>query len=113
MKTLKNVIIFITFVLAATSLYSQTPDKSEKTEKVKVSGQCGMCESRIEKAATIEGVVNADWSDETKILTITYNSTKTSKSEILKNVAAAGHDNEAFKADPEAYKSLPGCCKYR
>ena len=53
------------FFLGIASLFAQ----DLKTEKFKVYGNCGMCESRIEKAAkTVDGVTAADWNKETKIL---------------------------------------------
>ncbi|MEY3194639.1 MAG: hypothetical protein RIQ78_736, partial [Bacteroidota bacterium] len=42
------------------------------TAKFKVYGNCGMCEQRIEKAASIKGVKSADWDVDTKILSITF-----------------------------------------
>ncbi|MGY8942367.1 MAG: heavy-metal-associated domain-containing protein, partial [Flavobacteriales bacterium] len=37
-----------------------------------VDGVCGMCETRIEKAYDIPGILNAEWNVETKKLTVAY-----------------------------------------
>jgi copper chaperone CopZ len=84
-----------------------------KTEKIDVKGNCGMCEKRIEKAASaINGVSKADWNKETKKLEVTFDDTKTSTDKIEAVVAAVGHDTPNHKASKEVYDNLPGCCKY-
>ncbi len=83
------------------------------TEKFKVYGNCGMCESRIEKAAkSVEGVSSADWNKETKMIEVTFDSSKTDLDSIHKAIAKAGHDTELYRAGDEVYDGLPGCCKY-
>ena len=57
LKTKINLMIAFLF-LGITSLIAQ----DFKTEKFKVYGNCGMCEKRIEKAASsVDGVSKADW----------------------------------------------------
>jgi cation transport ATPase len=107
MKTVKFIIALIAIVMG-TSIYAQT-----KTETIKVSGNCGMCKTRIEKAAKIEGVSSADWNKETKVLTLVYNPSKVKSDDVQKKIAAVGHDTEKFKADDKVYSKLPGCCQYR
>lgn len=85
----------------------------EKTDNIKVYGNCEMCKNRIEKAATkIEGVTKAEWNVDSKVLTIAYDAQKTNLEEIQKKIAAVGHDTEKHSAENEVYKKLPGCCKY-
>jgi len=84
-----------------------------KTEKFKVFGECGMCETRIEKAANgVDGVSSADWDKETKMMEVTFDESKTEIQKIHKAIAKAGHDTDAHKATSDAYSELPGCCKY-
>lgn len=85
---------------------------STKKETIKVAGKCGMCKSRIEKAAMINGVTKADWNEKTQLLTVTYDAAKVKSMDIQKKVAAAGHDTEKVKATDKDYAALPGCCKY-
>ncbi len=91
---------------------SATSAQESKTETFKVYGNCGMCEKRIEKAAKIDGVTNADWNDETGLITVSFDASKTSLDKVHKAIAASGHDTDKEKAAEEVYKKLPGCCKY-
>ena len=100
----------ITLLLSITIANAQI--KNAKTEKVKIYGNCGMCETTIEKAGNLKKVAQVDWDKDTKIATLTYDSTKTSQDEILKRIALAGYDSEKFLAPDAAYESLAGCCKY-
>jgi copper chaperone CopZ len=85
-----------------------------KTEKFKVYGNCGMCENRIEKAASaLDGVSKADWDKETQMLEITFDDRKVKVDDVHQAVAKAGHDTEKVKADDEVYNALPACCLYR
>jgi copper chaperone CopZ len=84
-----------------------------KTEKFEVKGNCGMCEKRIEKAATsVEGVSKADWDKETMMAKVVFDESETSLDDIQKAIAKAGHDTGKHKASDEVYDKLPGCCKY-
>jgi hypothetical protein len=102
----------MTALLSFTFVHGAATIKKAKTETAKVSGNCGMCKSRIETAANKKGLVSTEWNVSTKILTMTYNSQKTSTDEVLKRIAYAGHDNEKYKAPDEAYGQLPACCQY-
>lgn len=86
--------------------------KNKKTETVHISGNCGMCEKTIETAGNLKKVSLVDWDKESKMATLTYDSLKTSKSEILKRVALSGYDNELFVAPDDTYANLPNCCQY-
>ena len=84
-----------------------------KTETFKVYGNCGMCEKTIEGSLKkVKGVEKADWDKETKMATISYDSLKTSKEEILKRIALAGYDSDIFLAPNDTYSNLAGCCQY-
>ena len=86
--------------------------KNARTESVKISGNCGMCETTIEKSGSAKRVAKVDWDRETKMASITYNPAKTTKDEILKRIALAGYDNESYLAPDAAYASLHVCCQY-
>ena len=60
----------------------------------------------------LDGVNEADWSQETKVIHVSFNSDKVKLSEIHKAIAKAGYDTELEKADDEVYNNLPGCCQY-
>lgn len=108
---MKTKVIYLTTVIALMSL--GTVFGQAKTEKFKVYGNCGMCESRIEKAAkSVDGVTAADWSKETKMIEVSFDSTKTDVHKVHMAIAKAGHDTEMHKAKDETYNALPGCCQY-
>lgn len=86
--------------------------KNSKTETVKIYGNCGMCESTIEKAGNLKKIAKVDWNKDTKMATITYNTTKTNQDEILKRIALAGYDSDKFLAPDDVYAKLPECCQY-
>jgi len=114
MKNLKFVIIALLAVIMSSVLSAQVNTNAVvKTETINVSGNCGMCKSRIEKAAKLEGVSKATWNQDSHKLVVTYNSSKVNIDDIQKNIAAVGHDTDKFKADAKVYDKLPSCCKYR
>lgn len=108
--TANKVIMMILMILSVTLGWSQL--KNQKTETVKIYGNCGMCENTIEKAGNMKNRSNVAWDKETKMATILYDSLKTSKEEILKRVALAGYDSDTFLAPDDTYSNLPSCCQY-
>ena len=83
-----------------------------KTETLKVSGECGMCKKKIEKAAKEAGATYALWSTNTKVLTIRYSSSSTNSAKIQRKIAGVGYDTPDFKTTDEAYNKLDACCQY-
>ncbi|MFB6341873.1 heavy-metal-associated domain-containing protein [Saccharicrinis sp. FJH62] len=105
----RNFLILVAVMLTA----SFTSFAANKTEKFKVSGNCGMCEKRIEKAANgVEGVTSAEWNKDTKMMEVKFDDSKTDKDKIQTAIAKAGHDTGKHKAKDETYNNLPACCKY-
>ena len=86
--------------------------KNVKTETVKIYGNCEMCEKTIEGAGNVKKVAEVDWNKDSKMATITYDSTKTNQDEILKRIALAGYDSDKFLAPDDVYSKLAGCCQY-
>ncbi|MFN3752555.1 DUF3347 domain-containing protein [Flavobacterium sp.] len=97
-------------MLLSTSIHAQI--KNAKTETVKIYGNCGMCETKIEKAGNIKKIANVDWNHDTQMATITYDATKTNQDEILKRIALVGYDSDKFLAPDDVYNNLHGCCQY-
>lgn len=100
-----SAILFLTFLF-------NTSMAQAKKEIIKVWGNCGMCEERIEKAAKKAGAKTASWDSDKLELTVTYDSSKTSSQKIQKAIAKVGHDTQDFNGDNVAYNKLHGCCKY-
>ncbi|MFK7796767.1 MAG: heavy-metal-associated domain-containing protein [Aureispira sp.] len=90
-------------------------NENELTQKqLSVSGNCEMCQARIEKIASkIKGVNKASWNVKTKVLKVSFDSNQTSIKEIASAVAKSGHDNSLAKANNTMYEKLPPCCLYR
>lgn len=104
--------LIVAFASAVMSVNLPAQKSPSKTEKIKISGNCSMCKTTIEKAAKVRGVINAEWNAGTDTLTLIYDPAVTSSETVQKSTAAAGYDTEKYKADEKAYNSLPGCCKY-
>jgi copper chaperone CopZ len=104
----KMLSLLTVFLIGSAAIFAQS-----KTEKFEVKGKCGMCETRIEKAAnSVEGVSKADWEQESMMATVVFDESKTSLDAIQKAITEVGHDAGKHKASDEVYDKLPGCCKY-
>lgn len=108
MNTLKLFSFLSIFITVSTISFAQ----KEKTETIPVSGNCGMCKNKIEKAAKGAGAADAKWDVDAKTLTVKYNGSTTNTAKIQDAVAAAGYDTRDVKTTDEAYNNLHGCCKY-
>ncbi|MDR1203761.1 MAG: cation transporter [Tannerellaceae bacterium] len=112
-------ILFLIAVIASLSIgcvSAQDNGNSQEanTSTLTVQGSCGMCKSRIEKAAKgVKGVSTAEWNKEKKELRLNFDPAQTNLSAISKAVAKTGHDTNKDKADQAVYDALPACCKYR
>lgn len=125
---MKKVILSLAVLatVAFTSCKNETTkdgETSPKTEAVKdiamteasfgVRGNCGMCKNTIEKAANgVSGVTNATWDVNKKKIDVSFDDSKTNVMAIHNAIAASGYDTEKVAGNEEAYKNLPGCCKY-
>lgn len=107
MKT-KMLSLVCMFLIGTISVFAQV-----KTEKIKVYGNCGMCQARIEKAATsLKGITKAKWNSDDQMLTVTFDESKVKIEDVHKAVAKVGHDTDLEKADDAVYSALHGCCQY-
>src|SRR5665647_1065354 len=122
MKTVKIIIVAVLAIFLGSSSYAQMHDHSTmdmsktktdatmdmaatKTETLKVSGNCDLCKTRIEKAAKLDGVSKADWNEKSQTLSVTFNPAKTDMVQISRKIAAVGHDNSMVKAGDKAYNA--------
>jgi mercuric ion binding protein len=118
MKTLSLLLTVMFAVAISQSTFAQTNNQntvktaSSKTESFKVFGNCDLCKERIENAVKEEGASSASWDKDTKMLTVTYNPSKTSNDKLSKKLASVGHDTEKYKAPADVYDKLPACCHY-
>jgi hypothetical protein len=91
----------------------QAQDKKVIETEFKVTGNCSMCQARIQLAASIKGVKKAEWNKDTQMLKVIFNPDKVEIIDIHRAVAGAGHDTSILSADKQSYDKLPHCCAYR
>ncbi len=92
-------------LLFSAQLYSQEV-------KIQTSAECGDCKVRIEDGLNYtKGVKYAELDPATKIVTVGYNKKKISVEDIKIVISKIGYDADEVKADPEAIKALPMCCR--
>lgn len=110
---MKNIVIAICLLIVGYTMQAQEKKNKNAKYTIAVSGNCGLCKKRIEKAAYgVNGVKSAVWSADTQQLVLVVNEEKTTISDIKKTISKVGHDSEEEKATTEAYESLHHCCKY-
>jgi copper chaperone CopZ len=92
--------------------FSYAQKATVKKETIKVWGNCGMCQKKIEKAAKAAGATTASWNEDSKELKVSYNPAKSSSEKIQQSIAKTGYDTQDFTADDKAYTKLSPCCHY-
>ena len=109
MKPLK---LIFTICLPMILFIGNVSAQQDTTIKIKTSGDCEKCKSRIESGLSFEkGVKSATFDTKTKVVTATYNPKKTSAEKIKIAITKIGYDANEMKADEKAYNRLPDCCK--
>lgn len=111
---MKKLVLVILFLFIGINLNAQEkPNKNRKVE-IAVSGNCDMCEKRIEKAAySVKGVKSAEWHADHQDLHLIIDETKCKLIDVEKAIAKVGHDTQDINATEEEYAKVHGCCKYR
>lgn len=107
-----NILLAAVMVTLSFTVGAQSTENL-KTDTVRVWGNCESCETKIEKAAKAAGASNAKWDPESKILSVSYNSSRSSLSKIEKSIAAAGYDTASENASDSSYNKLHKCCQYQ
>ena len=114
-KTMLKLVMpaFLGVSMLASCGNAQEADKSLTKAEFKVYGNCGMCEKTIEGSLNgQDGIGNADWDKETKMITVTYDPKKMDENKIKEKIAGVGYDTDSHRADESVYNNLPGCCQY-
>lgn len=112
MKPVRILFAILPVLLLTFGVTSLAFSQKNHTASFAVSGNCGMCEAKIEKAAKAAGASYAEWNKDTKLITVKYNASGSELDKIKKSIADAGYDNAGIKASEEAYNRLHSCCKY-
>ena len=104
---MKKLMIIIAFAAFSVTAKAQTV----KVE-ITTSAICGMCKNTIERDLAFEkGVKTAELDLETKVLTVEYNSKKTTPDKIRTRITKVGYNADDKERDPKAYAKLPACCQ--
>ena len=122
-KVILSMVVIIVVIFTSCNSENKKKSNNNKTETTKnmkmtdmsfgVRGNCGMCKNTIEKAVNgLDGITNANWNKDKKKIDVSFDNTKTNEMAIHKAIAASGYDTEKIAGSEEAYKNLPGCCKY-
>ena len=74
--------------------------------------QCSSCEVTVKNAVKkVDGVQSVAVDADQKLVRVAYADGATDVSQLESAIAKAGYQANDKKADPEAYKGLPDCCK--
>jgi periplasmic mercuric ion binding protein len=115
MKALVAVLLFALAPVALAPLPFAPLAFAQETQEAqfKVYGNCGMCKTRIEKAASVKEVRYAKWNKSTKMLSVAFAVPGMTADSLQRRIAAVGHDTDTYKAPDSVYAALPACCLYR
>jgi periplasmic mercuric ion binding protein len=114
---MKIIIIMLTTFGTIFSAYAQQTDTVKTTTgiqtiQIKTSAVCDMCKEALEKAMAYEkGVKKSELDVASKVLTVTFDTKKTTVEKIKKAVTETGYDADELPANPAAYENLHACCK--
>ncbi|MCF8366309.1 MAG: cation transporter [Bacteroidales bacterium] len=109
---LSAMLLMTAALIFSVNLLAQEKTKKTETAEIKSSVVCGMCEERVTKELAFEkGVTDVKVNLETKVITVTYKTSKTDKETIKKAITKIGYDADDLLADDAAYEKLPACCK--
>lgn len=104
--------LIIVFVIFFGHYANAQKDPKTKIVKFKTSAICEMCEDRIEDALNYtKGVVYAELDSETKVLEVKYKTKFINAEKVKYAVSMAGYDAGETPRNPQAFESLPKCCK--
>ena len=104
---MKSIVLLVAMCISLSLTACNAQIKNAKTTSIKIYGNCEMCESKIEKVGNVKKVAKVDWNKDTKMASITYDSTKTNQDEILKRIALAGYDSDQFLAPDNIPGTVP------
>jgi periplasmic mercuric ion binding protein len=95
------------------NLAASAQTKAVQTVKISTpTVQCEMCKKKIEGyLKRYDGVATVNVNYKRKETTIKYITDRTNEEVLKAAIANAGYDANEIKANPEAYKALPKCCK--
>lgn len=103
-------ILSILLVISNLAMAIEPPKTAEI--KIKTSAICSMCKKRIERDLGVsKGIINSNLDLKDKVVTITYNTKKTSPEKIKSVISKIGYDADEIVADQKSHDALPDCCQ--
>lgn len=112
MTKVKMLLVSMLVALVSMSAGAQTQGKKQETVQIKTSAVCDMCKKTLEKAMAYEkGVKSSSLDVDSKVLTVVFDSRKTSVDNVRKAVTETGYDADGKPAEERAYNRLDDCCK--
>ena len=109
---MKNLLFLFICLIGFQTVNAQEKKKGNETVIIQTSAQCGDCKERIEELLNYsKGVTFAELDLVTKKVTVKFNPSKISLSEIKKKISDLGYDADEVKANAEGIKKLPACCQ--
>lgn len=110
---MKKLILLAIAVTGISTFSSAQVKKSNQTVTIQTpTVQCESCKKRIEGyLKREEGVLKSNVDFKKHVTKVTFLTDRTNIENIKTAIANAGYDADDVKADEEAYKKLPKCCK--
>lgn len=110
---MKKLILLIIAVTGITTVTSAQAKKTSQTVTIQTpTVQCESCKKRIEEfLKRDEGVIKSTVDFKKHVAKVTFYTDRTNVENIKTAIANAGYDADDVKAEEEAYKKLPKCCK--
>ena len=110
---MKKLLFLAIAVIGFTTFASAQAKKGVQTVTIQTpTVQCESCKKRIEEYLKREdGVQKSNVDFKKHVTKVTYVAERTNVENIKTAIANAGYDADDVKADEEAYKKLPNCCK--
>jgi periplasmic mercuric ion binding protein len=110
---MKKLLLLIVAVTGITTFASAQVKKGVQTVTIQTpTVQCESCKKRIEDYLKREdGVQKATVDFKKHVTKVTFVAERTNIENVKAAIANAGYDADDVKAEEEAYKKLPKCCK--
>lgn len=109
---MKKYLIVMLGILLMNNTFAQDKKAKYETVVIQTSAECGACKERMEEMFNYtSGVKFAELNLEDKKITVKYQPSKISLTEVKQKIVDLGYDADEMKANPAAQKKLPACCQ--
>lgn len=106
---MKKTLLLILTAVMSLSLFAQQANVQKVT--IKTNGTCEHCKKvMMDNVPQWKGVKECTYNLQTSEITISYDASKTSVSDLRTGISKLGYDADNVKADAAARAKLPTCC---